>query len=328
MTTVVTGASGHIGACLVRALLGGGRTVRTIDMEHGEALEGLDIETHIGDIRDGNFLRSLFHQGDVVYHLASVISTTGDKNGLLYSVNVDGAREVALACLDEKVERLVHFSSVHAYDIDTHGTPVTEETRLATANSRSDYSLSKAKGQEAVLEVVKLGLNAVVVNPCGVIGPYDYKTSRMGEFFRKIARGRKDPMSSGGFNWVDVRDVVDGALLAEEKGQIGECYILGGHWVTNAELGKIAGRISGQEVPENVIPIWGLILLQKIGVVQSKLTNKQPRINRDQLDALRANRDISSDKAKREFNYTPRPTEDTVAAIYDWLNLDSSVDRP
>ena len=83
MATVVTGAGGHVGACLVRRLLEDGRVLKLIDLEHGPGLEGLDVDLQIGDIRDADFLRSVFDAGDIVYHLASVISTTGDKGDLL-----------------------------------------------------------------------------------------------------------------------------------------------------------------------------------------------------------------------------------------------------
>ena len=150
-TVVVTGAGGHVGACLIRSLLEDGQTVRALDMDPGIALDGLDVEIRKGDIRDGDFLRSAFGPGDTLFHLASVISTSGDKGGLVSSVNVEGARNVAEVALEQGIRRMVHFSSIHAFDIDTHGAPVTEQTRLSTANSRSAYNLSKARGQLEVL---------------------------------------------------------------------------------------------------------------------------------------------------------------------------------
>lgn len=326
MSTIVTGASGHVGATLVRALLAERRDVKVIDLDPGIALDGLAVEIHRGDIRDGAFLAGVIAEGDTVFHLASVISTSGDKGGLVQSVNVEGARTVARTCRERNVRRLVHTSSIHAYDIDTHGAPVTEQTALAIGHSRSSYNLSKAEGQLAVLEQGKLGLDVVVVNPTGVIGPYDYKPSRMGKFFRAIARGNSGPVGPSGFDWVDVRDVIQGMLLAESKGKSGENYILSGHWNSNLTLGKFASTITGKPVPDKAMSIWTLKALNAIGPVLS-LLGQRPPVTREALDALLANRDLSHAKATRELGYQPTPWEDTVRAIYAWYDAEGVLER-
>ena len=319
MATVVTGAGGHVGACMLRELLSRGRQVRALDLDHGPGVDGLDVDRRSGDIRDADFLRSCIEPGDSVFHLASVISTTGDKGGLVPSVNVDGARNVATVCAERGASRLVHFSSIHAYDIDTHGSPVTEETRGATANSDSAYNCSKWRGQQAVLEVgASTDLDVVVVNPCGVIGPYDYKASRMGKFFRMYARGKVLKPGPGGFDWVDVRDVVNGALLAEEKGTPGEAYILSGHWNTNLALAEIASAQTGLTPPKSAISWWFVNLIVTMTPMLRALGQKPP-VTREALDALRSNPDMSHAKATRELGYQPRSPEETVEGIFAWL---------
>jgi dihydroflavonol-4-reductase len=308
MQAVVTGASGHLGACLVRELLRQGHAVKVVDLDPGAALDGLNLQV----------LRQAIAPGDVVFHLASVISTSGDKGGLVTSVNVDGARNVAVVCREVGVKRLVHTSSIHAFDIDTHGAPVTEQTRLAIGVSDSAYNVSKARGQLAVLDEVGRGLDAVVVNPVGVIGPYDYKASRMGKFFRAVARGTGERVGPGGFNWVDVRDVAAGAIAALERGRAGEAYILAGHWNTNLALSKIASRITGNPVPDAPIPMWFLRALHAAGPLLS-LLGQRPPVTKEALDALTANPVMSHAKATAELGYQPRPVEDTIAAIYTWL---------
>jgi dihydroflavonol-4-reductase len=321
MNTLVTGAGGHLGAALVRRLLSDGHAVKVVDLDPGPGLAGLAVEVFRGDIRDAAFLRTAIAPGDTVFHLASVISTSGDKGGLVQAVNVDGARTVAATCREVGVRRLVHTSSIHAYDIDTHGAPVTERTPLAIGRSRSAYNLSKAAGQLAVLEEVGRGLDAVVVNPCGVIGPYDYKASRMGKFFRAIGRGNSGPVGPGGFNWVDVRDVADGALRAAERGRAGEAYILAGHWNTNLALGNIAAGIVGKPIPPRPIPMLLLQVLHALGPVLS-LLGRRPPVTSEALDALRANPEMSHAKATAELGYAPRPVEETVQAIYAWLDAE------
>ena len=321
-STIITGAGGHVGACLVRMLLDRGHTVAAIDLDaNPPGLAGLDITLHQGDIRDAQFLKSVFSPGATLFHLASVISTTGDKGGLVSSVNVDGARIVAETALASNIKRMVHFSSIHAYDIDTHGTPVTENTRLATHNSHSAYNLSKARGQQAVLDVVKDGLDAVVVNPTGIIGPYDYRASRMGKFFRAVARGKIGKVGPGGFNWVDVRDVASGAISASDKGRRGQCYILGGNWATNVELGSICQRITGTKVPTKPIPMWLLEGIYFCAPLMAAL-GKRPPVTREALDALRANPDMSHNKATTELGYSPRHVHETLNDIFDWIQTE------
>jgi dihydroflavonol-4-reductase len=326
MTTVVTGAFGHVGACLVRELLRRGRTVRCLDLTPGIALEGLDVEVRTGDIRDADFLRGAIDEGDSVFHLASVISTSGDKGGLVPSVNIEGARNVAEVCLERKVKRLVHFSSIHAYDIDTLGSPVSERSKPATFNSDSAYNRSKWQGQAAVLEVVGKGLDAVVVNPCGVIGPYDYKASRMGKFFRAYAAKKNPRPGPGGFTWVDVRDVVEGALLAEAKGRAGESYILAGHYADNIDLARLVAEKTGTEAPAGPIPWWFVNTLVALGPVLRMLGGKPP-VTKEALDALRANPEVSHAKATEELGYQPRSLEDTVDGILAWYEAEDILAR-
>ncbi len=318
MATIVTGASGHVGAALVRELLARGRAVKAVDLAPGRALQGLDVEVFTGDIRDADFLRTAFAEGDHLFHLASVISTSGDKGGLVPSVNVDGARNVATVARERGVARMVHTSSIHAYDIDTHGAPITEESPLAIGRSDSAYNISKAAGQRAVRARGAAAPDAVVINPCGVIGPYDYKASRMGKFFRSVSQGKRERVGPNGFNWVDVRDVVSGALLAEEKGRTGQSYILGGHWNTNLHLSKIAAVCAGTTVPDAPIPMWFLEALH-MGAPLLKLFGQRPPVTKEALDALKANPDMRHDKAASELGYAPRPVEVTIQAIMDWL---------
>lgn len=326
MATLVTGAGGHVGAALIRRLLADGRTVKALDLDPGIALNGLNVEIFRGDIRDAAFLRSVFAPGDTLFHLASVISTSGDKGGLVQSVNVEGARTVATVAREVGIQRMIHTSSIHAYDIDTHGSPVTENTRLAIGHSSSAYNVSKAQGQLAVLAEAEKGLSAVVVNPCGVIGPYDYKPSRMGKFFRAIGRGTSGPVGPSGFNWVDVRDVAEGMLLAEQKGQVGEAYILAGHWMSNLDIGKIAARIVNKPIPDKTLSMWSLRALHALGPVLSLFGGKPP-VTREALDALLANPEMSHAKATAELGYQPRSTEDTVQAIYQWFADEKVLER-
>ncbi|MFO0602131.1 MAG: NAD-dependent epimerase/dehydratase family protein [Polyangiales bacterium] len=317
--TVVTGANGHLGVCLVKRLLELGRPVLALDREAGPWLREMGVEVRLGDIRDMDFLRASLGPGDVVFHLASLISMAGDRDEVMSSVNVGGAALVARAALERGVKRMVHFSSVYAFDVMAHGVPVTEATRLATdAGSTAAYSRSKALGQQAVLALVAEGLDAVVVNPCGVIGPYDFKVSLQGGVLRDVMKGRRWH-AEGGCNWVDVRDVVEGALLAEAKGRTGECYILGHpNQTTHLELAQMARRVMGDSTAERALPMPVLRGLATTLAWVERVVGVPQVLTHEALDTLLANPRISSDKAIRELGFRARPLEETVRDTYAW----------
>ena len=191
--TVVTGASGHIGGNLVRALLAEGRAVRCLVRKDRRALEGLDVETVEGDIFDPGSLRRLMKGAGTVFHLAGRISIAGAEGGLVEKTNVGGVQNIVEACLDAGVDRLVHVSSIHAFDTHPNDVMIDETRALALGPEHMPYDRSKARGQTVVLEAAAKGLNAVVVNPGAVVGPFDFKVSRMGEVFLDIALSRLPP---------------------------------------------------------------------------------------------------------------------------------------
>ena len=146
MTTVVTGASGFLGGALVRSLLEQDRAVRAVDLHRGPTLDGLDVEFVRGDVLEPESLLAALEGANTVYHLVGLISIAGDPTGQVSRINVDGVRNVAQASLQSRVKRMVHCSSVHAFDLETHGRVVTEESARASAPQLPAYDRSKAAG--------------------------------------------------------------------------------------------------------------------------------------------------------------------------------------
>ena len=173
-TAVVTGASGHVGANLVRALLAQGRPTRTLLHLDRQAIEGLDVEIIEGDICDLESLCVAFDGADVVYHLAANISLLMDEWPLLELVNVIGTRNVVEACLRSGVRRLVHFSSSHALVQEPMDIPVDESHPLVESQGCPPYDRSKAAGEKAVCKGIERGLDAIIIYPTAIIGPHDY----------------------------------------------------------------------------------------------------------------------------------------------------------
>jgi len=315
MTVVVTGAAGHIGCNLVRALLERGRQVRALVHRDRRALEGLQLEVISGDVRRQEDLERAFAGAEHVYHCASVISVDGDLDGLVTEVNVVGARNVAEMALRCGVRRLVHFSSIHAFDVDQLDGPIDEDTPRARPDQPA-YNRSKAAGEAALREVIGAGLDAVVINPTAVLGRNDFGPSHQGQLFLDLFHGKLPLLVEGGFDWVDVRDVVDTALAAAERGRSGESYLAAGHYHTVMELAAMAQQVCGRAMPRHAAPQW----LARIGAPFMTLGNRLFGIRAlytpESLRSLRANPEISSAKARAELGHHPRPLLETVEDMY------------
>lgn len=319
MTTVVTGASGHIGGALTRALLAEGRRVRAVVHDESRALDGLDVERIPGDVRDVESLRRAFRGAEVVYHLAARITLLQHEVQETMAVNVDGPRNVCQAALDAGVRRLVHFSSIHAFDDAPRDVPMDETRPPAEGRGFPLYDRSKAAGEKEVLAAVGRGLDAVIVNPAGVIGPHDYRISAMGQVFLDMWHGRLPALIDGGFSWVDVRDVVSSALAAEARGRTGERYLLPGHWVSVKGIAQTVTEVTGRRTPKMVTPMWLARASAPIVTAFARMIGRKPLYTSASLRALRQNRVVLGAKAAAELGHAPRPFRDSVSDVYAWF---------
>lgn len=320
MTVVVTGAAGHLGGNLVRALLARGHTVRALDYTRDwRALEGLDVERVEADVRDPAALKRAFAGADVVYHTAAIISLSRHDWPLLESVNVLGTRNVVEACLERGMRRLVHVSSIHALVQEPLGVPIDETCPLVTSPRNPPYDRSKAAGERQVRWGIERGLDAVILNPTGMIGPYDYRPSFFGSVLLALGQGTLPALVSSGFDWVDVRDVAEGAIAAAERAPAGSKYLLSGHWVSMRDLAVLVSQITGARVPWFTSPMWLARLAAAISDALPR-RKKQPSVFTGvSLAALRGNRRISHERATRELGYHPRPLRETLWDIYLWF---------
>jgi dihydroflavonol-4-reductase len=328
MTVAVTGATGHIGANLVRALINEGRSTRCLVHVNCQAVDGLDIERFQGDVRDLESLCRAFQGADVVYHLAASISLSMADWPILEAINVTGTRNVVAACLRTGVRRLVHFSSIHALVQEPLTIPVDESRPLVESRHYPPYDRSKAAAEREVRRGMEKGLDAIIIYPTAIIGPYDYQLSYFGEALLAMAQRRLPALVTGGFDWVDVRDVVAGAMLAEEKAPAGASYLLSGHWVSMCDIAAMVKEITGIATSRMVCPLW----LARIGApfikVISQLNGKRPLYTSVSLRALKSNRHISHERAKRELGYKPRPFRETLVDTLRWFEENGQLTRP
>lgn len=318
MKAVVTGASGFLGAHLARTLKDRGVEVRAADRSRGPALDDVDVEFIEIDVLDPASLRAAFEGQDRVFHLAAIISIVGDPTGEVWRVNVHGPRNAATVALECGVGRFVHCSSVHSFDLERCGPSLDESGPPTTHPDAPAYDRSKRAGEEAVRLVVQKGLDAVVVNPTGIIGPDDRGPSRMGETVLQFMT-RKIPVGiTGQFDFVDVRDVVEGLIAAGDRGRTGENYLLSGSRLSIRELGMLVERYSGVPVPPLSIPLRLVTPLAPL-VMQIEQRTKKPIFTPDALHALKYSPVVSHYRAATELGYRSRPIHETVRDTVAWF---------
>jgi len=318
---VVTGATGHIGSVLVHELHLRGEKIRAIvpQFEDTTPINGLGVEIVEGDVRRIESITQALKEGDVVYHLAGIVTIEQGKSGLLSQVNVVGTRNVVEACLRRGVRRLIYISSVHALQEPPHGTIIDETLPYAPDKVLGDYAKSKAQASLAVLEGVRRGLDAVIVCPTGVIGPNDYRPSEMGQLIINVIRGKLKGYLDGAYDFVDVRDVVKGLISACEKGRGGESYILSGERITVRDLFSIVEEITGVKAPSFKVPAWLARTAGKITPLYYRLTKKRPLFTSYSVEVLSSNSVVSSKKARNELGYQTRPLEESIKDTIQWF---------
>jgi dihydroflavonol-4-reductase len=321
---VVSGASGLVGANLVRALLAeaperGSSHVRALVHRDARALQGLDIELFQADLGDPASLQRAFSGADLVYHLAATISLSMETWNTVEATNVTGTHNVLAACRQCGVRRLVYFSSIHTRQQEPLNQPLDENRPLLADPAAPPYERSKAAAERVVQKTAAEGLDVVTLIPTAVIGPNDFKPSYIGNALLLLARGHLPALVSGGYDWVDVRDVVDGAMQAARLAPAGESYILSGHWVSIPAVARLVDQITKRRCLRPVVPRQLASLFEPVMRHLARLNGSQPLYTKAMLTALRSNRRVSHAKASRELGYAPRPFEQTLEDTLRWL---------
>lgn len=320
---LVTGASGHIGNVLVRALLKRGEQVAIITST-GKTPDCLadctELITHKADLRDANALNMALKGAQIVYHLAGIISISSFDSPELFEVNVQGTQNVIDACRLHGVKRLVYTSSVHALPEGENGEPITEEADFNAEKLFGAYARTKAEATKRVLHAVEQGLDAVICFPSGVVGPFDFRGSEAGRLVRDYATNKLPAYIDGEYNFVDVRDVVNGILLAAEKGKTGEGYILAGERMNlDTFFNILASFEPNMKKPSLKIPIPIATAAAWLTESTCRVFNIKPLFTVYAIKVLQSNCNISSLKAQRELGYTARPIRESIADALQWL---------
>lgn len=312
----MTGATGFVGANLVRELLTAGATVRALARPHGDrrALDGVAVEIAEGDLLDPASLARAVRGVQTVYHVAADYRLWTPDPAPVYRVNVDGTRAVLGAAGEAGTGRIVYTSTVGTLGIPQDGSPGTEDTPVTIDDMVGTYKRSKFLAERAASTLAAGGLPIVIVNPSAPIGPWDVKPTPTGQMVVDFMDGRMFATLDTGLNLVHVRDVARGHMLAAQRGKIGDKYILGNTNLSLADIGRLLSEITGRPAPRWRVPYalaWcGAACMEGV----ARVTGRPPRVALTAVRMARKRMYFSAAKAVRELGL---PQTDVRAALRD-----------
>jgi dihydroflavonol-4-reductase len=323
MKTLVTGGSGFVGSAVVRRLLEAGHEIRALvrPRSRTENLAGLPVELATGDLLDPASLAAATAGCDAVFHVAADYRLWVPKPSEIYESNVTGTRNVMRAAAAAKVRRIVYTSSVATLGLTADGTPADEETPAALSDMIGHYKRSKFLAEAAVRELVETErLPAVIVNPSAPVGPRDIRPTPTGRMIVDAASGRMPAFVDTGLNIVHVDDVAEGHLLAFEKGRIGRRYILGGTNMTLREILEEIARLTGRKPPRIRLP-HAVVLPVAFAAecIARVVPGFEPVATVESVRMSMKRMYYSSERARRELGYAPRPARDALADALAWF---------
>ncbi len=322
MKTLVTGASGFIGSAVVRALLAKNREVRCY-VEPGadpRNLAGLDVETVTGDVQDRSRIAAALQGCDALYHLAAIYRLWLPQPSLIYEVNVEGTKTVLWAAFKANLRRVVYTSSIAAVGRRPDDAPADETVRFNLWNEANAYIRSKWLSERDALRFAAEGLPLVAVNPAFPFGERDLGPTPTGQFVLRALEGKVPGYMSGGFNCIDVDDVAAGHLLAEERGRVGERYILGGHNVTYADFYRLVAEVAAVRrprlrLPRRAVEAAGWLMEQ----YADRVSHKPPLITYKAAMWSNRNTFYENSKAVRELGLPVTPLRTSIEKSVAWF---------
>ena len=317
---LVTGATGHVGNVLVRKLLERGEKVRAMILpgESRESISGLKIETLEGDILNVDSILQSMRGVQGVFHLAGIISIMPGTNPFVRKVNVEGTKNILCAVLERGIKKLIYTSSIHAIRRVENGM-IDESVPYDMENPYGAYDRSKAEASLEVLNAARSGLEAVVICPTGVIGPYDFRRSMMGALIQDAATAKPTLYVDGAYDFVDVRDIADGLIAAADNGKRGESYILSGQKISVRYLLETVREITGRNFVQMKIPFNMAKFAALFTPLYYQLANVTPRFTPYSLEVLHSNSNISHAKATKELGYSPRSLSESIRDTVKWF---------
>lgn len=336
---IISGAAGFLGSAIIRQLTQESTTdIRALSLpgENRIALDGLKCQIMDVDVTRPETLEAAFADTDPyasvrVIHCAGVIDIRSRPNPAVGRVNIGGTRnmlDAARKCQERTGQplRFVDVGSVHAIPAPEGDALITETEDFRPDLVEGQYAKSKAAASRLVMEAASSGLDALVVEPAGIIGPRNYSPESMKRLMHLAATGRMRVAVKGGYNFADVRDVAAGTLTAARKGRNGRSYILSGHNVRILDLINQVCAICGEKPVRLLIPLPLARLFAPLCEWLYKVRHEVPLFTPYALGTLQANSNFSCERARKELGYTSRPLHETLADTVSWMQTDAHAD--
>ena len=303
-TALVTGSTGFVGTNLVEHLVGGGWDVIALHRDQSDIrrLQALGVERVVADIRDIESLRSAVPGSlDAIFHVAGDTRLWEASEADQLRINVKGTRNMVRVALEHKARRLVFTSSAVAFGL--HSGRVTEQTPVRAAGSAINYVRSKAMAEREIRKGIRRGLDAVILNPANILGPYD--RANWSKLFQLIQQRRLFGVPDGGGSFCDAGQVAAAHVAAAERGGLGQNYLLGGVDLAYVRLVRLAARRLGRRVLPRPIPVRVMRGYARAEEAMARLFGRPPDMTRDTVTLLASNLYCSAEKAKRELGFEP-----------------------
>ncbi len=319
---LITGAAGHLGAVITQQLIEDGKSVRALVLI-GEKNLPERAEIFFGDTRNKESLRPCFENLGgrqlVVIHCAAIVSIASKFNQAVYDVNVTGTKNITDLCAEYSAAKLVYVSSVHAIAEASRGTVIRETKQFSPDKVVGLYAKTKAEATAYVLEAAEKGLNACVVHPSGITGPYDRGRGHLTTLVIDYCTRKLSAGVGGGYDFVDVRDVSEGVIKACEKGRQGECYILSNKFFKIRKILNILHDITGKRKIKVFLPLWFVRATAPLAERYYEILRETPLFTPYSIYTLNSNALFSNEKARDELGYTTRDMRNTLEDTVSWL---------
>ena len=322
---LITGAAGHLGNAILQELASKKVEVRALVLPGDLLAQKIPtwVELVYGDVCNPTSLEDFFynpnHDDLILIHAAGIVSITSKFNFKLHKVNVNGTKNIVQLSLNHHVSRFIYVSSVHALPEPEGRQIITEIKSFNPDLVKGAYAKTKAEASQIVMDAISNGLNASIVHPSGIIGPYDYGNGHMTQMILDYCTGRLNTCIKGGYDFVDVRDVAKGIISCCHLGEVGECYILSNRYYSVKEILYTLHKISGKKEIKHTLPLWLAKAAAPFAEIYYSRKKQTPLYTAYSISTLSDNAFFSHKKADLQLIYTTTPLEVTLQDTLEWL---------
>lgn len=325
----VTGAAGHLGRTVVQDLLNQNKKIRILVLPNEINIPSGNLEVFIGDVTKKDSLIPFFSFPEktkiIVIHCAGIVSITTKYDEKVHRVNVLGTQNIVDMCMEYSVYKLIYVSSVHALPEKTNHECMSEIDDFDPSLVIGYYAKTKSEASSYVLSAIKSGLNANIIHPSGICGPYDYGRGNLTSLVIDYMNNQLPIGTDGGYDFVDVRDVSNGILACVQHGTVGDCYILSNEYYSVKSILDTLYDLTQKKKVRIYLPYRLLKYTAFLVEYIYKLVNKPPLFTPYSIYTLNSNSNFSHAKASHDLNYHPRPLRESLKDTIDWLRLQNRI---